>query len=349
MYKLINVIQDANGIQIRKDRFYSFLHSQKKLCEFDLRGNLLWNTCELSIYYNYFVTDDMIIYGFLDEQGIIDTHKGTIFIDRILKSIIKHENIELSLLNGNKYIYNNYFYSFISKNNVDIYDFKNLSLVSSCNIQHMTGYIISITEQFIITKDNMHIYVYLRNISFSLLYKKDLSEYIKYFITAGEIDIRIRNAYIYKDSVIVTSAGGILRMVIETGEILWTTKSYARTIEIVKNIGYACSGLSIYMVNLENGEIIHYGWQDNRLPNVNYDGKEYLASGHEVIYHEGFLWYSVYFSGKSFLIAINPKNGNYEWVHRVETNEKTYSPIFYKDKMYILATGNELHIYEKTK
>lgn len=162
-------------------------------------------------------------------------------------------------------------------------------------------------------------------------------------------DITIKSVKEYQGSLIVATSVATLRLSAEDGSVIWINNGYVRTIEIVGNTGYICTGLSLLKINLDNGEESGYGWEQNRLPDFTYKGQEYYPAGHEVVYHDGLLWYSVCSSGESFLIAINPENGNYEWIHHVDTNDQTDAPQFYEDKMFLWDTGNMLHIYEKEK
>lgn len=168
---------------------------------------------------------------------------------------------------------------------------------------------------------------------------------IKYLFPNEEISIS--EVKEYNGSIIVVTTAGVLRLSAEDGSVIWKADGYARTMEIVDNIGYVCTGLSLLRINLDTGEESGYGWENHRLPDFTYKGKNYWPIGHKVVFHDGLLWYSVYSSGDSFLIAINPQNGNYEWIHYVDTNEKTDAPQFDEDKMFLWDTGNILHVYEK--
>lgn len=75
--------------------------------------------------------------------------------------------------------------------------------------------------------------------------------------------------------------------------------------EIVGNFGYVCTSICLYRINLDNGEMYDYGRQYARLPDFEYEGKSYWASGHRVVFHDGLLWYLVYDYGDSFVIAIH--------------------------------------------
>lgn len=221
-------------------------------------------------------------------------------------------------------------------------DVISLNKVNQLNI---TGGPIIINNDLVITrKEGLYAYSIENN---SLVWQQDLKETLKYHFDKKDVYGQIKQIKHYKDSVIVVSDGGVIRLLLETGEILWKSKTYARTMEIVEETGYVCTNHSLYKVNLKSGTISGYGWEYHRLPDLEYNGKTYWAVGHEVIYHNGLLWYSVYSAGESFITAINPESGNYEWIHHVDTYEKIESPRFYDNKMFILDTGGTLHIYEK--
>ena len=164
----------------------------------------------------------------------------------------------------------------------------------------------------------------------------------------AEEDAEISEIKDYQGSLIVVTSAAVLRLSVEDGSIIWISEGYARTIEIVGNTGYVCTSGSLFKVNLDTGEESGYGWGEyHKLPNFTYNGKDYWATGHRVVYHDGLLWYSVYSSGDSFLIAINPENGNYEWIHYVDTIGKTDAPQFFGDYMFLYDTEHTLHIYQK--
>ncbi|MHC0445630.1 hypothetical protein ACWA1F_09465 [Flavobacterium sp. 3-218] len=166
------------------------------------------------------------------------------------------------------------------------------------------------------------------------------------FYTGNESEIK--QLKVYKNAIIVASNNGISSIDITTGKVNWTTKTYALTIEIVDNIGYVCSSLSLYKINLDDGTMFDYGRENASLPNFDYKGKTYWASGYEVVYHDGLLWYRVYDSGKSFVIAINPHDGYYELINHIEDADKIKSIRFNNNRMYLLDIEGVLHIYEKS-
>jgi len=66
-----------------------------------------------------------------------------------------------------------------------------------------------------------------------------------------------------------------------------------------------------------------------------------------IIYNNGLLWGLIYSNGYSFVVAINPYDYHYEWIHRVETKEKVMGIQFHDNRMYLHTSGSELYIYEK--
>ena len=163
-----------------------------------------------------------------------------------------------------------------------------------------------------------------------------------------ETDSEIKQLKRYNDAIIVASNMGILSIEISTGKVKWAVETYALTIEIVENTGYVCTNSALYKINLDTGVISDYdGWEYSALPDIRYEEKNYTAFGYEVIFHEGLLWYRVFASGESFIIAINPHDGYYEWVQHLEGVDKINSIKFHKNRMYLLDIGGILHVYEK--
>ena len=140
---------------------------------------------------------------------------------------------------------------------------------------------------------------------------------------------------------------GIVCLSQKDGSLIWKSDYYARTMEIVENLGYVCTGLSLYWVNLNNGEKYGYGRKYDRLPDFEYNGETYWPAGYRVVYHKELLWYEVFISGYAFILAIDPETGEYKWIHKVETYERVMDIKFYDDKMFLLDSGNTLFIYEE--
>jgi hypothetical protein len=159
----------------------------------------------------------------------------------------------------------------------------------------------------------------------------------------------IKELKIYNDNVIIVSELGYISINIATGKINWATDGYADVIEIVGNIGYVGTNHSLSKINLDTGIRSGYGWEYNGFPDFEYNGEKYSAVGYGVVHHEGLLWYAVYSSGQSFIIAINPHDGCYEWILNVKDANMIDDLKFHNNRMYIRDVDNNLFVYEKNR
>jgi hypothetical protein len=157
----------------------------------------------------------------------------------------------------------------------------------------------------------------------------------------------IRAMKIYNDNVIIVSELGYTSFDIATGKINWATEGYADVIEVVGNIGYVGTNHSLSKINLDTGMRSGYGWEYNGFPDFQFNGENYGAVGYGVVHHEGLLWYAVYSSGQSFIIAINPHDGFYEWILNIKEANKIDDLKFHNNRMYIRDVDNNLFVYEK--
>lgn len=206
---------------------------------------------------------------------------------------------------------------------------------------NLLGQIRFFTDSFLVTNSNIYIYVYKKN-DFSLLWQQNIQDFFP-----NKEEFRIYEIYPYKDTFIVVTRTGIVCLSQKEGSLIWKVNSGACTMEIVGNLGYVCTGLSLYWVNLDTGEKYGYGRKYDRLPDFEYNGETYWPAGYRVVYHKGLLWYEVFISGYAFILAIDPETGEYKWIHKVETYERVMDIKFYDDKMFLLDSGNTLFIYEE--
>jgi len=167
----------------------------------------------------------------------------------------------------------------------------------------------------------------------------------------GEID----KIYLYNEEqlIVTTKYSYSFCFNINTGQEIWKSP-YLSKIEIVNNIGYAYSnGGSIAKIDLNTGKILSNDGQFFHLPDLppvqhKTLGEIHISTkGDLLIHHNGLLWYVVYSNGYSFIVAINPHDWHYEWIHQVETNEKVMDIKFHENRMYLYDTGNVLHVYDK--
>ena len=332
MYKKISSLQKTNGLYLLDNKLYTFLNNKELLGEFSLQGEMLWSVESFPIYYRYHIDSNRIIfYEDREEENLV-------ILDRKTKEVIYKNKIKLNITDDKCYI-DNILYSFIDDRLI-VYDLEKFSIIENRE-DTVEGIIFIPINKFIVSRYSTSIYIYIKN-DFSLLWQQNIQDFFP-----GEEELSILEIYSYKDTFIIIARVGIVCLSQKDGSLIWKCNYYARTMEIVGHYGYVCTSLSFYRVDLDTGESYDYDREYAALPDFKYNEKNYLPAGHRVVYHKGLLWYSVYSSGDSFIIAIDPETANYQWIHKVETYEKVMDIKFYDDKMFVTDTGYNLFIYEE--
>ncbi|WP_314306578.1 hypothetical protein [Capnocytophaga gingivalis] len=332
MYKKISSLQKTNGLYLLDNKLYTFLNNKELLGEFSLQGEMLWSVESFPIYYRYHIDSNRIIfYEDREEENLV-------ILDRKTKEVIYKNKIKLNITDDKCYI-DNILYSFIDDRLI-VYDLEKFSIIENRE-DTVEGIIFIPINKFIVSRYSTSIYIYIKN-NLSLLWQQDIQDFFP-----GEEELSILEIYSYKDTFIIIARVGIVCLSQKDGSLIWKCDYYARTMEIVGHYGYVCTSLSFYRVDLDTGESYDYDREYAALPDFEYNGKNHWPSGHRVVYHKGLLWYIVYSSGESFIIAIDPETANYQWIHKVETYEKVMDIKFYDDKMFVTDTGYNLFIYEE--
>lgn len=338
MYKLVEIKKGIGGLYITKNYMYYTLESKKYqlyVCDSKNASDIIFISEEERV-------NDYEMYG--DNLIYISRNEEYTYLVNLKTKVKNHINKVLYDLVDNYYQENENFYDDKNENIIYIYDLISGNIKKKIN-KTLVGYPKLNTDNYVITTEDTHIYTYQKS-DFSLLWQKDIRDFFNKE-DSKDNQLRIQEIYAYKDNFIVVSTFGILSLNQQDGSLIWKTESYARTMEIVGYFGYVCTGGSLYRVNLDNGQMYDYGREYARLPDFEYEGKSYWASGHRVVFHDGLLWYLVYASGDSFVIAIDPENAEYQWIHKIDTYEKADEIQFHQDKMFISDTGGNLFIYEK--
>ena len=332
MYKKISSLQKTNGLYLLDNKLYTFLNNKELLGEFSLQGEMLWSVESFPIYYRYHIDSNRIIfYEDREEENLV-------ILDRKTKEVIYKNKIKLNITDDKCYI-DNILYSFIDDRLI-VYDLEKFSIIENRE-DTVEGIIFIPINKFIVSRYSTSIYIYKKN-DFSLLWQQNIQDFFP-----GEEELSILEIYSYKDTFIIIARVGIVCLSQTAGSLIWKCDHYARTMEIVGHYGYVCTSLSFYRVDLDTGEFYNYNRKYSRLPDFEYNGENHWPSGHRVVYHKGLLWYRVYSSGESFILAIDPETGEYKWIHKVETYEKVMDIKFYDDKMFVTDTGYNLFIYEE--
>ena len=340
MYRQVKKFKDIGGYFYVEGLIYDIKEGENEdkgkryFQELSLKGEVLWQSEESNVY-SYHVNQEVIIFNLKTAE---ETAEDILIYDRKTKKIIFKGKIELYLFSPRFYD-KNILYN-INKNRVLTFDILKGGILQEKEIS-LKGITAFFTYDYIVRYDDIYIYIYVKN-DFSLLWQQNIQDFFP-----GEEELSIFEIYSYKDTFIIIARVGIVCLSQKDGHLLWRLNKGAFTMEIVGNLGYVCTGLSLYWVNLDNGEKYGYGRKYDRLPDFEYNGETYWPAGYRVVYHKGLLWYRVYSSGESFILVIDPETGEYKWIHKVETYEKVMDIKFYDDKMFLLDSGNTLFIYEE--
>ena len=335
MYKQVKKIEELYDYFYIDGKIYAKMEENCRLKELSLTGEVFWESEETEVRYNY-VNNNVIIFN-LESLEDKYTYDRTFIYDRRKKTLIFKGKIELILF-SKKCFDGNILCN--TNENIIIFDILKGEILKKIDKPTM-GITLLVTEKYVIKKYNPYIYIYVKS-DYSLLRQQNIQDFFP-----GEEELSILEIYSYKDTFIIIARVGIVCLSQKDGHLLWRLNKGAFTMEIVGNLGYVCTGLSLYWVNLDNGEKYGYGRKYDRLPDFEYNGETYWPAGYRVVYHKGLLWYRVYSSGESFILVIDPETGEYKWIHKVETYEKVMDIKFYDDKMFLLDSGNTLFIYEE--
>ena len=335
MYKKVKKIEDLYDYFYIDGKIYAKMEENCILKELSLTGEVLWESEETEVRY-YYVNNDVIIFN-LESLEDKYTYDRTFIYDRRKKTLIFKGEIELNIsyIFFNKNILNSN-----TNENIIVFDILKGEILKKID-KPTIGVTLLVTEKYVVKKYDPYIYIYVKS-DYSLLRQQNIQDFFP-----GEEDLSILEIYSYKDTFIIIARVGIVCLSQKDGSLIWKSDYYACTMEIVGHYGYVCTSLSFYRVDLDTGEKYGYGRKYDRLPDFEYNGKNYWPAGHRVVYHKGLLWYRVYSSGESFILAIDPETANYQWIHKVDTYEKVMDIKFYDDKMFVTDTGYNLFIYEE--
>ena len=336
MYRQIEKWENIFSYFYIDGKIYTKIEKNSILKELSLTGEVLWEAEETEVRY-YYVNNDVIIFN-LESLEDKYTYDRTFIYDRRKKTLIFKGEIKL-ILYKEECFDGNILYSSTNEN-IIIFDILKGEILKKID-KPIIGVTLLVTEKYVIKGYDPYIYIYVKS-DYSLLRQQNIQDFFP-----DKEELCIYEIYSYRDTFIIIAGIGIVCISQKDGHLLWRLNKGAFTMEIVGNLGYVCTGLSLYWVNLDTGEKHGYGRKYDRLPDFEYNGETHWPSGHRVVYHKGLLWYEVFISGYAFILAIDPETGEYKWIHKVETYERVMDIKFYDDKMFLLDSGNTLFIYEE--
>ena len=336
MYKQVKKIEELYDYFYIDGKIYAKMEENCRLKELSLTGEVLWESEETEIRYNY-VNNNVIIFN-LESLEDKYTYDRTFIYDRRRKTLIFRGEIELNIsyIFFNKNILNSN-----TNENIIVFDILKGEILNKID-KPTIGVTLLMTEEYVVKKYDPYIYIYVKS-DYSLLRQQNIQDFFP-----GEEELSILEIYSYKDTFIIIARVGIVCLSQKDGSLIWKCDHYARTMEIVGHYGYVCTSLSFYRVDLDTGESYDYDREYAALPDFEYNGKNHWPSGHRVVYHKGLLWYDVHTSKHPFIIAIDPETGNYQWIHEITSSNQYIENIkFYDDKMFVTDTDYNLFIYEE--
>ena len=276
MYKQVKKWKNIFSHFYIDGKIYTKTEENCRLKELSLTGEVLWESEETEIRYNY-VNNDVIIFN-LESLEDKYTYDRTFIYDRRKKTLIFKGKIELNI----SYIFfcKNILNSNTNKNIIvfDILKGKILNKIDKPTI----GVTLLMTEEYVVKKYDPYIYIYVKS-DYSLLRQQNIQD-----LFPGEEDLSILEIYSYKDTFIIIARVGIVCLSQKDGSLIWKCDHYALTMEIVGHYGYVCTSLSFYRVDLDTGEFYNYNRKYSRLPDFEYNGENHWPSGHRVVYHKDY-------------------------------------------------------------
>ncbi|MFK8299069.1 hypothetical protein ACI76O_11865 [Capnocytophaga cynodegmi] len=337
MYKLEEIKQGIGGFYITPQYIYYTLKSDKyRLYVFENQTKKNIFVSEEERVNRFDLYEDNLVY--------ISRNEESIFLVNLKTKIKNHINKILYGLVDNYYKKNENFYIDKDEEKIYIYDLTSGNITKKFD-SIIIGYPKLNTNSHIVTQKDSYIYIYIKN-DFSLLWEKNLSDITSYKDYDGSLKQgEIREIYSYNNTLIILTQVFILRLHIETGEIIYSLRLPAglMTLSIEENKAYGCYGYHYMEIDLEKGELINFVRIENALLN----GKEYNAIMNKASYKDGFVFHGLRLEGGQYAVgAINTKTGNREWISLLSFNmvEKIE---FHDDKMFISDTGGNLFIYQR--
>lgn len=284
---------------------------------------------------------------YIVKNYVIDESFKGININTLLEKIFFEEEDIYYYIKNNKYAV---IRKFIEGFEVEFYllEIEKNKILQKINFEGEIALLNELGVVISYTNDTLYKYSDYKYSDFSLLWQKDLSEITQYTQwDNSEVKGEIREVYSYKDTLIVLTQVFVLRINIQTGEIIYSLRLPAgvMTLSIEGGKAYGCYGYHYMEIDLEKGELINFV----RIEDAIYEEKRYNAIMNKATFHNGHVFHGLRFEGGQYAVgAIDTKTGNREWmsllsVYMVEKIQ------FHQDKIFISDTGGNLFIYEMIK
>ncbi|WP_212899600.1 hypothetical protein, partial [Capnocytophaga cynodegmi] len=293
MYKYI-AKKKANLPQIWKDKIFTLteINDKSSLVEIDNEFDFKWIGLENNIY-SFTILGDLIVYEVDDEYTLARNLKSLEIVYTFDKPItVFIENCD-----------ENYYYHNTKKMGFIKFDYLK-GEVNKVFLENRYNGLHKLLGDFLVLYKDKTISVHSKN-DFSLLWQKNLSDITSYKDYDGSLKQGdIREIYSYNNTLIVLTQVFILRLHIETGEIIYSLRLPAglMTLSIEGDKAYGCYGYHYMEIDLEKGELINFV----RLENALLNGQEYNAIMNKASYKDGFVFHGLRLEGGQYAVgAIN--------------------------------------------
>jgi len=274
----------------------------------------------------YLVDYGLKIYDLITKEKIEESNQGFSSIFAINKNELLCKKVDYEKENVDYYIF-----SFIDKD----YNKIKRSLEGAPAV--------FVDDEYLINRSQEFIYCYK---NYNQIWQLDISDLCAYDVGNGLEKAELSNLYSDEEFVYLLAGLSILKVSIQSGEIIWHTKlNTAQSRGLIQDgYLYTTSNAYINKIDCQTGQILYQEGFDY----ITIDHEKTLGPIKELAWYGDSIW-TIMDSNPSALIEINPTDGSYKSVVPLKVlgiTKDCQMPRFHDDKMYLLDFDGTLHIFE---
>jgi hypothetical protein len=309
-----------------------FASLETRVVEIDESFEIIWASAEGQAN-SLMILDDLILYSIYKRKTIcrcIDNLDDVRYAFDF--SLQLHPN---NMVDGHYYLDNVKGLGFVR---IDLAAGKLVSVLSSERSLFQNIYF----EGGVIRFMKGHPTILLAASNFEVLWEKDLND----LCHQADEEEGIDDVYKAGEKIIVLAKRLIIALDSGNGNLLWHQRLSFPPIalSVHESEAYMLAGQHFAVIDLNSGQIA----LDKKLEDFVFNGRTLQFDGYGRVYHEGLVWCCLQTNGYYFVAAIYPEDGRVVWLEHVNTPHSIHPPKFKEDKMYVLDTGGNLHIYQKS-
>jgi hypothetical protein len=248
----------------------------------------------------------------------------------------EHMDILINLTPDISNVINDRYYGYSKSGGFVIFDLRLGHVLTSLNARNLfSAYFFSNKRG--VTYDRKKVRVV--DLSLEIVWEYAIDETVE---TPTEID----RVQCFEEKLFVLGENVIVAFNMFDGRRLWVREMPYRPIALSlhNSFGYIVTGHHYAVIDLHSGNLLI----DKKLEDFAFRGQTLQFDGYGRVYHEGLVWCCLQTNGYYFVAAIYPEDGRVVWREHVNTPHSVHAPRFHEDKMYVLDTGGNLHIYQKS-